>query len=57
MKEIDKNELASIVGGSSIAFTAGMVTAIATSCKILLEMGRATGSAVRRFKSQMLCDV
>lgn len=49
----NEQELYEINGG--INFSSGMLNAIATTARIVLEVGRSIGSALRRSTSKRIC--
>lgn len=53
MIEIDINNLALIEGGSSISGT--LINALTGGIKIILELGRSLGSAIKRGSSGKYC--
>lgn len=54
MKELNKNELMKVTGGS---ISASFLNAIARGIDTVLEIGRSLGSALRRFLSGKKCSV
>ena len=49
----NEQELYEISGG--ISFSSGMLNAIASTARIVLELGRSIGSALRRSTSRNIC--
>jgi len=50
----NKNELHQITGGG-INFTSGLINALATSARVILELGRSLGSSLRRSWGRDFC--
>ena len=55
MKELKKNELLIIEGGSGISGT--LISALSRGITTLLDMGRSLGSAIRRIESGNICSI
>lgn len=49
----EKQQLYDIKGG--LNFSSGMLNAIASTARIILEIGRSVGSAIRRSTSKNIC--
>lgn len=54
-KTLTVQEAASIKGGVSI--TGSIITAANAVIKTLLDVGRALGTAIRRFKNKKVCEL
>ncbi len=55
MEDIEKNEYMMIEGGLSVSGT--LIISFSTCIKIILEVGRSLGSAIRRGSSGKLCKI
>lgn len=55
MSEIDKNDYLNIEGGLSVSAT--LINAFTGGVKIILEIGRSLGSALRRGSSGKICSI
>ncbi len=55
MKELGKNELLNIDGGTSISGT--LISSITRGINTLLDMGRSLGTAIRRIGSNNVCPL
>lgn len=55
MIELEKNELLRIEGGLSITGT--LINSITKGVSVIMDIGRALGSSVRRLISGNLCEV
>ena len=55
MEDIEINEYMMIDGGLSISGT--LINSFSTGIKIILEVGRSLGSAIRRGTSNKLCKI
>jgi len=51
---LTKEELLEVSGG---AVTASLINSIARGVTVLLELGRAIGSAIRRISSKTVCSI
>jgi len=56
MKNLSKNEMLLIVGGAS-TISGTIVNAFVDGIKIVLELGRSFGSAIRRLSSNNVCGL
>ncbi len=54
MKEIDKKTMLNISGGS---FTSSFINAITNAINALYELGKETGSALRRLTNNKYCPI
>ncbi len=54
MKELDKNQLMEVTGGT---ITATLLNAIVRGASVFLDVGRSMGSAIRRFFSGKVCKI
>ena len=55
MNKIDNRKLEEITGGTSISGT--IINAIGNMFKIVLDVGRGLGSAIRRISEDKLCPL
>ena len=55
MIEIKKNEIFSIEGGLSVSGT--LINSLTAGVKIIVELGRSLGSALRRGGSGKMCSI
>lgn len=55
MEDIKKNEYMMIEGGVSISGT--LINSLSTGIKLILDVGRSLGSAIRRGTSKKLCKI
>ncbi len=55
MREIKNDDQLYMINGGSISITGGLISAFSTAAKILLEIGRSIGGAIRRGKDKNLC--
>lgn len=55
MQELKKHELMHIAGGINLNGT--IINALSRGIDTLMEVGRSLGSAIRRWKGNMICPI
>lgn len=55
LEALDHNMLCQIIGGAAVSGT--LINAITSGLKLLLELGRSLGTAIKRISNKKTCSV